>query len=96
MIQVKSEVCQSALVQLSILLCHRQTFIRKTTAAVLYETLLIYGDCAEFKTENLDEVMQILSSTNWEESIETVKPIRNQLCVLMGVRVPVPKVQASK
>ncbi|RZC41515.1 tubulin-specific chaperone D, partial [Asbolus verrucosus] len=89
-IQVKSEPCQSALVQLSILLCHRQAYIRKSTAAVMYESLLVYGDTANFNTENLDEIMQVLSSTNWEDTVEAVKPVRNKLCELMGIRVPVP------
>lgn len=88
---MRNEACQSALVQLSILLCHRQPYIRKSTASVLYESLLIYGDTAVFNTENLDEAMLLLSSTNWEEPVDVLKPIRNQLCNLIGIRVPVPK-----
>lgn len=77
--------------QLCILLCHRQIYIRKTTASILYEALLIHGDTANIKTENLDEIMQILSDTNWEESVEVVKPVRNQLCELFGVKTPVAR-----
>lgn len=41
--------------------------------------------------ENLDEVMNLLSSTDWEDPIEEIRPIRNNLCILMGIRVPVAK-----
>lgn len=77
--------------QLSILLCHRQTYIRKTTASILYEALLIYGETANINTENIDDIMQILSDTNWEESVDIVKPLRNQICDLFGVKTPVAR-----
>lgn len=92
---MKNEACKSALVQISIFLCHRQAYIRKTTASIFYESLLLYGDNAEFNSENLDEVMQILSNTNWDDSVEVVKPLRNQICNLLGIRVPVPKAATS-
>lgn len=81
----------TALVQLSILLCHRQAYVRRSTSTKLYESLLVYGDNSIIPEENLDEIMGLLSSTNWEDPVDVVKPIRNQLCALMGVRVPVPK-----
>lgn len=80
-----------ALVQLSILLCHRQTYVRRSTFTKLYESLLVYGDNSVIPVENLDEIMELLGNTNWEESVETVKPVRNKLCGLMGISVPVPK-----
>ncbi|XP_060524658.1 tubulin-specific chaperone D [Cylas formicarius] len=88
-IQVKGEVCEIALIQLSILLCHRQPYVRRSTAAKLYESILVNGESSNISIDNLNEVMQVLSNTNWEESIEIVRPVRNQLCNLMGVRVPV-------
>ncbi|XP_064213928.1 tubulin-specific chaperone D isoform X2 [Tribolium castaneum] len=94
-VQVKSEACQSAVVQLSIFLCHRQAYVRKSTASILYESLLVYGDSAVFNTENLDEVMQILSNTNWDDPVDVVKPARNEMCKLMGVRVPVAKTSTN-
>lgn len=84
-------ICGTSLVQLSILLCHRHTYIRKQTSARLYEALLVYGESSSIPIENLDDVMTLLSDTNWEESVETVRPIRNRLCELMGVRVPIMK-----
>lgn len=84
-------VCGTSLVQLSILLCHRHTYIRKQTSARLYEALLVYGENSSIPETNLDEVMTILSETNWEDSVETLRPVRNSLCELMGVRVPIMK-----
>ncbi|KAJ8975561.1 hypothetical protein NQ317_000745 [Molorchus minor] len=89
-IQIKGEVCDIALVQLSILLCHRQSYVRRSTSTKLYESLLVNGDSSNIKPENLDDVMQVLSNTNWEDTVEQVKPIRNELCKLMGTRIPVP------
>ncbi|KAJ8964287.1 hypothetical protein NQ317_014583 [Molorchus minor] len=89
-VSIKGEVCDIALVQLSILLCHRQSYVRRSTSTKLYESLLVNGDSSNIKPENLDDVMQVLSNTNWEDTVEQVKPIRNELCKLMGTRIPVP------
>lgn len=84
-------MCDTALTQLSILLCHRQPYVRRSTSVKMYESLLCYGDNSNIQPENLDEIMEILSSTSWEEKIEEIRPIRNNVCTLMGIRVPVPK-----
>jgi hypothetical protein len=63
-------------------------FVRRTTASKLYEALLLYGDCSVIPAENLDEVMSIISDTNWEQGLDIVKPIRNRVCNLMGVSIP--------
>lgn len=86
-------MCNTALVQLSILLCHRQTYVRRSTSTKLYESLLVYGDSSTIPSENLDEIMNLLSSTNWEDPVDVVKPVRNNLCSLMDIRVPVLKKQ---
>ncbi|KAK4882052.1 hypothetical protein RN001_005371 [Aquatica leii] len=90
-IQIRTDVCCTALVQLSILLCHPQSYLRKSTASRLFESLLVYGEGSVIPEDNLDEVMNILSSTNWDDSVDLVKPVRNGLCNLMNIRVPVPK-----
>lgn len=79
------------LVQLAILLCHRQSYVRRSTSTRLYESLLVYGDTSIIPIDNLDDVMNLLSSTDWEETVEQIKPLRNELCNLMGIRVPVAK-----
>lgn len=93
--QIKSEVCEKALIQLSIMLCHRHTYIRRSTATRLYESLLVNGDASTINADNLDQILQVLGETNWEEPVEVVKPIRNSLCLLMGVRVPTPKIKPA-
>uniref|UniRef100_A0A6P7FPZ1 Tubulin-specific chaperone D n=1 Tax=Diabrotica virgifera virgifera TaxID=50390 RepID=A0A6P7FPZ1_DIAVI len=94
-IQMKREVCDIALVQLSILLCHRQSYVRRTTSNKLYEALLVYGEDSKINPDNLDTIMAVLSSTDWEKPIEEIRPIRNELCNLMGIRVPVPAKKKS-
>lgn len=94
MFQIKTDIAKTALVQLSILLCHRQTYVRRSTSAKLYESLLLYGDNSVIPLENLDEIMDLLSTTNWEEAVDVVKPIRNKMCLLMGISVPVAKKKA--
>lgn len=79
------------MVQLSILLCHRQSYVRRSTSGRLYESLLVYGDSSTIPAENVDEVMNLLSSTNWEDPVDVVKPVRNELCHLMNIRVPMAK-----
>ena len=40
--------------------------------------------------ENLESVMEILTETQWDDSIEKLRPIRNKFCEL--VEVPPPTV----
>jgi hypothetical protein len=49
---------------------------------------MLYGEDSVIPAENLDEVMTILSETNWEQDVVTVRPTRNKLCNLMGIPVP--------
>jgi hypothetical protein len=85
---VNGEVSVRSLVQLCIFLCNRFLWIRKTTASKLYEALVLYGEDSVIPAENLDEVMAVLSDTNWEQDVNTVKPTRNKICNLMGIPVP--------
>jgi hypothetical protein len=85
---VNGEVSVRSLVQLCIFLCSRFLWIRKTTANKLFEALILYGEDSVIPAENLDEVMAILSDTNWEQDANTLKPTRNKICNLMGIPVP--------
>jgi hypothetical protein len=49
---------------------------------------MLYGEYSVIPAEKLDEVMTILSDTNWEQGVDVVKPTRNKLCNLMGIPVP--------
>lgn len=49
---------------------------------------MLYGEDSVISAENLDEVMAILSDTNWEQDVNTVKATRNKICNLMGVPIP--------
>lgn len=88
MFKVKGPVSTKALGQMSVFLCHKLKAVRKSAASKLYECLLVYGDCSSIPEENLEEVMSILSDTNWEEEPNDIRPIRNKLCEFMNVPVP--------
>eukprot|EP00095_Tigriopus_kingsejongensis_P012338 maker-scaffold198_size266703-snap-gene-0.21 protein:Tk12338 transcript:maker-scaffold198_size266703-snap-gene-0.21-mRNA-1 annotation:"tubulin-specific chaperone d" len=79
---------KKALVQLSIFLCHKFPRIRKLTANKLFEALLTFSDRSIVPEENFDAVNAILSDTDWDKSIEILRPMRNNLCDLMGVPAP--------
>ncbi|KAF1379591.1 hypothetical protein PFLUV_G00177630 [Perca fluviatilis] len=86
LIQFQGEVRKKVLSQLLMLLCHSYPVIRKTTASQMYEMLLTYDDV--INPEMLDDVMTLLSDTNWESDLATVRAHRNQLCDWLGVPRP--------
>ena len=63
--------------------------IRKSAAIKLYEALLIYGDTTDIPEDNMDEISNMLIEMDWGQSLAEIRPIRNQLCDLMGVAAPV-------
>ena len=94
---------QKCLVQLSIFLCHKFPRIRKATASKLFEALLTYPNIISsqmkankvtFPTddeveEQLESINSILSDTRWDTTpVEQLRPLRNQLCDLLGVPAP--------
>ncbi|XP_041812434.1 tubulin-specific chaperone D [Chelmon rostratus] len=91
LIQFRGEVRKKVLSQLLMLLCHSFPVVRKTTASQMYEMLLTYDDVID--PEVLDDVVTVLSDTNWESDLATVRTHRNQLCDLLGV--PRPQVLAK-
>lgn len=62
--------------------------IRKTAALKLYEAILLYGDTTDVPEENLDEISNLLMDFDWTQSLTEVRPMRNQLCELLGVKPP--------
>ena len=36
----------------------------------------------------MEEVMELLSDTQWDDSMDTLRPIRNKICELAGVSAP--------
>uniref|UniRef100_A0A667WL52 Tubulin-specific chaperone D n=1 Tax=Myripristis murdjan TaxID=586833 RepID=A0A667WL52_9TELE len=86
LMQFQGDVRKKVLSQLMMLLCHSFPVIRKTTAGQMYEMLLTYDDVID--PEVVDDVMTLLSDTNWESDIATVRTHRNQLCDWLGVPRP--------
>ncbi|KAL0271366.1 UNVERIFIED_CONTAM: hypothetical protein PYX00_008475 [Menopon gallinae] len=90
LVQVKGAVSQRALAQMALFLCHSLRSVRKGASTKMYECLLLYGDCLSTTEENLDEVMSILSDTDWDKEPKEIRPMRNRLCELLKVPVPRP------
>ncbi|CAN9505641.1 unnamed protein product [Ophioblennius macclurei] len=86
LIQFQGDVRKKVLSQLLLLLCHSYPVIRTTTATQMYEMFLVYDDVTD--PEVLDDVMTLLSDTNWESDLATVRTHRNQLCDWLGVPKP--------
>lgn len=49
----------------------------------------MHGDSIDIPEENMDEILEILTETDWGQPLQTVRPIRNKLCELLGVKAPV-------
>ncbi|XP_048673309.2 tubulin-specific chaperone D isoform X1 [Caretta caretta] len=86
MIQFQGDMRKKVLFQLFLLLCHPFPVIRKTTASQVYEMLITYSDTVD--PDILDEVMTVLSDTNWDAELPLVREKRNYLCDLMKVPKP--------
>lgn len=89
------KLCPKVLTKMSIFLGQTHVHIRKSTASKLYEALTLYGDTSGIPDENLDEVLTILTETDWGIPLNEIRPIRNNLCKLMGVKAPVSLVQGQ-
>ncbi|XP_050391441.1 tubulin-specific chaperone D [Patella vulgata] len=87
------EARKKVLFQLMVFLCHRYPRVRKTTANKLYEALLMYDDV--ISDEIIEEVQTTLCDTDWDLPVDQLRPIRNNLCDLMGVNIPVIKGQTA-
>jgi len=79
---------KKCLVQLSIFLCHKFPRVRKSTAEKMYEALLTFGENEIVPDENIEAVMEMLSDTQWDDSVENLRPIRNKICEMAGVPAP--------
>ncbi|CAH2292057.1 tubulin-specific chaperone D [Pelobates cultripes] len=86
LIQFPGEIRKKILFELLLLLCHPFPIIRKNTASEIYEMLLTYDDVIE--ADILDDVMSVLSDTNWDAELQSLREKRNYLCDLMNVPKP--------
>ncbi|TRZ19305.1 hypothetical protein HGM15179_007783 [Zosterops borbonicus] len=91
LIQFQGDMREKVFFQLFLLLCHPFPIIRKTTASQVYEMLLTYSDVVDAAV--MEQVMAILSDTNWEAELPVVRERRNCLCDLL--KVPRPQLVAK-
>ena len=71
-----------SIIHLLNLLVNRFPRVRKITATKLYETLLTLTDISPSLANHQDEILAILSDTIWDEDVEALKPVKNQLRLL--------------
>lgn len=85
---VERRAGDTALSYLVIYLCHRFPRVRTVTAEQMYEAMIV---AQEEESTDMEAVLTLLSDTNWtDDTLDTLRPIRNQLCDLLAV--PKPKV----
>ncbi|XP_048512674.1 tubulin-specific chaperone D [Athalia rosae] len=89
LLQVQSDVNKQAFGQLSIFLCNKYMCVRKITAVRTYEALTLYGEDMYLPEEDLTSILNTLNTTDWEQPVAILRPIRNHLCELMKVSPPV-------
>lgn len=71
---------------LSIMLCHRYPRIRRDVASKLFTAVVSFDGIVS--EESLDEITVLLTETDWGDSVEIVRPIRNQLCDHLKISRP--------
>lgn len=82
-------LCGKVLSTLSIYLGLMHVHVRKSTATKLYEAIVTHGDTCGIPEENIDLILELLSETDWGQPLTEIRPIRNQLCTLLGIKPPV-------
>jgi tubulin-specific chaperone D len=83
-------LCMKVFSKMGIFLGLNHVHVRKSTALKLYEALVVHGDSIDRMTEeSLDEVLELLSETDWGQPLPEIRPIRNKVCDLLGVKAPV-------
>ncbi|GIY26319.1 tubulin-specific chaperone D [Caerostris darwini] len=85
LLQVSKQCEIQSLNRLVIFLCHRFPRIRKVTANKLYEAFITYDTLEDGV---LDEVTELLCETDWNQSLDVLRPIRNNLCEKLGLEPP--------
>ena len=79
---------KSVLYMLMILLCQRFPVVRRTTAEQLYEVVITYDNLVADEDRNMDTVVNNLMEVEWDQPVDNLRPLRNQLCDCFGVSTP--------
>lgn len=51
--------------------------------------MTLYGEDMDIKEDNLSEILSGLNETDWGQSPDTLRPIRNNFCKLADVNPPI-------
>jgi tubulin-specific chaperone D len=97
MLQFDDErIRQRAMTQLMIMLLHQYPKVRKATASRLFESLINYADEMFDSEQDYEECVNLLTETNWDQPIDSLRPIRNKICDLTKTPMPVMKTSAKQ
>ena len=78
---------KAVLYHMMILLCQRFPVVRRTAAEQLYEAVITYEDIINGE-DNMNTVVSSLVEIEWDQPVEELRPIRNQLCACFDVPTP--------
>jgi len=83
-------VVKGTMRKLSLYLGHIYPRVRSVASQKLYEALMTYGGDLLAPSDNVDEVMRIVSDTSWERIDHAVaRERRDGICSLLSIPVPV-------
>ncbi|XP_057310361.1 tubulin-specific chaperone D-like [Hydractinia symbiolongicarpus] len=91
LLQFEGDVRTKSLQHVMMYLCHKYPRIRKATAEQLYTTFLTYDDI--LPAECADEVTIKLTDVAWDNPVDSLRPIRNEICGLLNI--PPPKLKKN-
>lgn len=79
-----------AMKKLTIWLAHVYPRVRVVTSQKVYEALLTYGGEVLGDQEKGEQIMNLLSETKWDDDLDRVRPVRNQICIILDIPLPMP------
>lgn len=89
LIQGPPEICKGSLRRLMVYLCHSYPRIRLITSQKLYEAFITYGDDSlDIDSVSMEEIMSLLSETQWDIEVSRLRLHRNRICDLLNVPQP--------
>ncbi|XP_030384442.1 tubulin-specific chaperone D [Scaptodrosophila lebanonensis] len=74
--------------KMAVFLGLQHVHVRKTVATKLYESLALHDDVTDIDPENMEQILNMLSESDWSQPLIQVRPLRNELCRLMGIKAP--------
>lgn len=94
LVPFEGDIRKKCLTQLMLLLCHKYPRIRKATAEQLYTIFVTYDDL--ISEDVVDDISCKLVEVAWDDKLENIRPVRNEICGLLGINPPKLKENVSQ